>query len=78
MDFHDPFVSKLVNQIENVQGQNQQDPNQSDPLGSLGQLLIHGAGLALTHVSIGATGNGTGQTGLLAGLEQNHQDQRDG
>ena len=59
---------------DDAQGQGDDDPEDGNPLGHLGQLGIQAFGLVLGQEGISAAGDGAGQTGTLAGLEHNHSD----
>ena len=61
--------------LDQAQGQSQQDPNQSDPLGPGSQLLVPATQIVLAHVGLGITCQSTGQAGFLAGLNQNSSNQ---
>ena len=64
--------------LDEAQHQSQNDPAQSNPLGSGGQSLIQIALAALAQVGILiATGQSTGQTGFLTGLQNDHRDLHD-
>ncbi len=60
--------------VQDVQNQSQHDECCTQPLGSHCQLSIEAAGIATGQesISLGAT-DAVGQTGVLAGLEQNGQ-----
>ena len=62
---------------DQAHSQGQDDPDQGDPLGSRSQSLIQVLTLVLAQIAVGAAGQSAGQAGLLAGLQQNDQDQSD-
>ena len=64
------FLFKLSNNQQN-QSQNQEDG--ANPLGSTCDLGVHALGLVLSQEGIGNATDSTGQTSVLAGLEQNGQ-----
>ena len=67
-------MSSHFSQLDQGQSQGQHDPSTSDPLGSGSQLLVQVATAILIHIRIAVTGDNA-QAGLLAGLEQNNQNQ---
>lgn len=52
------------------QGQNHE--SNGDPLGGTSQHCVPGRSLVLGHKAVCNTGDGTGQTGVLTGLEHNN------
>ena len=61
--------------LEQAQGKGQQDPDQGNPFRSGSKHLVQAAALGLAQISVGIAGDRTGQTGLLTGLQQNHNNQ---
>lgn len=53
-----------------MQRKSQDDESETDPLGGLGELRIESLGLALGEEGVSAAGDGAGEPGTLAGLEQ--------
>ena len=53
-----------------MQSERQDDEGETDPLGGLCELGVHGLGLALGEEGVRAAGDGAGEAGTLAGLEE--------
>ena len=67
-----PFRFGELAQDQQNDGQDQE--SSANPLGAAGDLGIDALGLVLGQEGIGNAADGAGQTGALAGLEQNGQD----
>ena len=64
----------MLRLVQDVQDQGQDDESSTDPLGSLSQLSIEALSIATGQESLSnLAANAVGQTGILAGLEQNSQ-----
>ena len=62
--------------LQDQQDQRQDQEHSADPLRCPRQLCIHRLGLVLGQEGISHAADAAGQTGAFAGLEQNHQDDR--
>ena len=60
--------------LQKVQNEGEEDESQSDPLGPLAELGIHGLGLSLEGIAVAAAADSAADAGALAGLEHDDSD----
>ena len=63
--------------LQKVENEGQENEAESDPLGHLGELGVHGLGLSLEGVAVIAAADGAADAAALAGLEHDDGDESD-
>ena len=61
------FISN--HNLQQIENEGQENESESDPLGHLGELGVHGLGLSLEGIAVIAAANGAADAAALTGLE---------